>query len=66
MACLYADGKLKEGQVWRQESIVGSVFEGKIRVDGDRVIPMIRGMASITAEIDLILDPSDPFCFGIG
>ena len=66
MACLYADGKLKEGQVWRQESIVGSVFEGQIRVDGDRVIPMIRGTASITAEIDLILDPSDPFCFGIG
>jgi 4-hydroxyproline epimerase len=66
MACLYADGKLNEGQVWRQESIVGSIFEGQIRVDGDRVIPMIRGTASITAEIDLILDPSDPFCFGIG
>jgi 4-hydroxyproline epimerase len=66
MACLYADGKLKEGQVWRQESVVGSVFEGQIRVDGDRVIPMIRGTASITAEIDLVLDPSDPFCFGIG
>jgi 4-hydroxyproline epimerase len=66
MACLYADGKLKEGQVWRQESVVGSVFEGQIRVDGDRVIPMIRGTASITAEIDLILDPNDPFCFGIG
>jgi 4-hydroxyproline epimerase len=66
MACLFADGKLKEGQIWRQESVVGSVFEGQIRVDGDRVIPMIRGTASITAEIDLILDPSDPFCFGIG
>ena len=66
MACLYADGKLKEGQIWRQESVVGSIFEGQIRVDGDRVIPMISGTASITAEIDLILDPSDPFCFGIG
>jgi len=66
MACLFADGKLKEGQIWRQESVVGSIFEGQIRVDGDRVIPMIRGTASITAEIDLILDPNDPFCFGIG
>jgi 4-hydroxyproline epimerase len=32
LACLYADGKLKEGQVWRQESIVGSIFEGSFRV----------------------------------
>jgi len=65
MACLYADSRLREGDVWRQESIVGSVFEGRIRVDGDRVIPIIRGTASIIAEIDFILDPADPFCFGI-
>ena len=30
LACLYADGKLRPGQVWRQESIVGSVFEGTV------------------------------------
>jgi 4-hydroxyproline epimerase len=66
MACLYADGKLREGDIWRQESIVGSIFEGQIRVDGDRVIPMISGTASITAEIELILDSSDPFRYGIG
>ena len=28
LACLAAAGKLREGQVWRQEGIVGSVFEG--------------------------------------
>ena len=28
LACLVADGKLAEGEVWRQESIIGSVFEG--------------------------------------
>jgi 4-hydroxyproline epimerase len=65
LACLYEDGKIGEGDVWRQESIVGSVFEGRIRVDGDRVIPMIRGTAHITAEIELLLDESDPFCYGI-
>ena len=27
IACLFADGKLAEGAVWRQESIIGSVFE---------------------------------------
>ena len=31
VACLAADGKLAEGQVWRQESIVGTVFEGRFR-----------------------------------
>ncbi|MGH9550253.1 MAG: proline racemase family protein, partial [Terriglobales bacterium] len=37
LACLVADGKLRDGQVWRQESIVGSVFEGTARVVDGRV-----------------------------
>ena len=65
LACLYADGKLKEGQVWRQESITGTIFEGRIRVDGDKIVPVIRGSAYVTAEIDLILDLQDPLRFGI-
>jgi 4-hydroxyproline epimerase len=65
LACLFADGKLKEGQPWRQESIVGSVFEGTVRVDGDKVIPRITGSAYVNAEAALILDPADPFCMGI-
>jgi 4-hydroxyproline epimerase len=65
LACLYADGKLKEGQVWRQESIVGSVFEGTVRADGGKVYPTIRGSAYVNAEADLILDERDPFCYGI-
>ena len=66
LACLYADGKLNEGDIWRQESITGTIFEGSIRLDGDRVIPLIRGSAYVTAEADLILDENDPLCFGIG
>lgn len=65
LACLYADGKLKEGDVWRQESITETIFEGRIRVDGDKIIPVIRGSAYVTAEIDLILDSNDPLRFGI-
>jgi 4-hydroxyproline epimerase len=65
MACLYADGKLKPGQVWRQESIVNTVFEGSIRVEGELVLPSIKGSAWINAEADLILDPTDPLCWGI-
>jgi 4-hydroxyproline epimerase len=65
LACLFADGKLREGEVWRQESIVGSVFEGTVSVAGDKVHPHIKGTAFITAESDLILEPRDPFCMGI-
>jgi 4-hydroxyproline epimerase len=65
LACLVADGKIKEGDVWRQESIVGSVFEGTARRDGDRVIPRVTGSAYVNAEATLLLDPDDPFCMGI-
>jgi 4-hydroxyproline epimerase len=65
MACLYADGKLREAEVWKQESIVGSVFEGTIRVKDGQVYPSIKGSAFVNAEADLILDERDPFCMGI-
>jgi 4-hydroxyproline epimerase len=65
LACLVADGKLKPGQAWRQESIVGSVFEGTVRLDGDRIIPRVTGSAYVTAEATLILDANDPFRMGI-
>ena len=66
LACLVADGKLKEGEIWRQESIVGSVFEGTVSVIDNVVHPRIKGSAFITAESDLILDARDPFSMGIG
>jgi 4-hydroxyproline epimerase len=65
LACLYADGKLREGQLWRQESILGSVFEGTVRVVDGRVIPRITGSAYVSAEATLLLDPGDPFEMGI-
>ncbi len=65
LACLYADGKLREGQVWKQESIVGSVFEGSIKVRDGQVHPSIKGSAFVNAEATLVLDPCDPFCMGI-
>jgi len=65
LACLVADGKLSEGDVWRQESIVGSVFEGRVKVIDNIVHPSIKGSAFITAESDLILDERDPFAMGI-
>lgn len=65
LACLYADGKLKVGEEWRQESIVGSVFAGRVALVGGEVRPFITGAAYVNAEATLILDERDPFCWGI-
>jgi len=65
MACLYADGKLAPGKLWRQAGILGTVFEGSIRVEDERIIPSISGSAYVTAESIFLLDPRDPFCMGI-
>lgn len=65
LACLYADGKIREGQTWKQESIIGSVFEGSVKVRDAKVFPSIKGSAFVNAEAELILDPRDPFRMGI-
>ncbi len=65
LACLAADGKLLPGQVWRQESIVGTIFEGSFTYRDGRCHPRIRGSAYITGEATLVLDPRDPFVHGI-
>jgi 4-hydroxyproline epimerase len=66
LACLAADRKLAEGEVWRQESIVGSLFEASYRLAPDGcVLPTIKGSAYVNAEATLLLDPRDPFCMGI-
>jgi len=65
LACLFADGKLRPGELWRQESIIGSVFEGSVTVQGGQVIPRITGTAYVTARATLFLDPDDPFRMGI-
>jgi 4-hydroxyproline epimerase len=62
---LYADGKLAEGEVWRQESIVGSVFEGAVEAREGKVWPRVKGQAHVNAEARLILNEDDPFCWGI-
>ena len=65
LACLAADGKLAEGAVWRQESIIGSVFEAWYRLDDGRIMPSIKGKAWVNGRAEQILDDSDPFVHGI-
>jgi len=66
LACLAADGALAPGQIWRQESVIGSVFEASYQFDEQgRVLPTIRGQAFVCARLSLLLDPADPVCWGI-
>jgi 4-hydroxyproline epimerase len=66
LACLAADGVLKEGGVWRQESIVGSLFEGRVvEVMDGKIVPSITGSAFVHARATLLFDPRDPFRAGI-
>jgi 4-hydroxyproline epimerase len=66
LACLQADGVLLPGEVWRQQSIVGSYFDASYRLDEDgQVIPQIVGTASVNGETTILIDPADPFRWGI-
>ncbi len=70
LACLAASGRLPSGQVWRQESIIGSVFAGRYvpsptATQPQAVIPTITGQAFVTGEMKFVLDPQDPLRLGI-
>jgi 4-hydroxyproline epimerase len=67
LACLAADGKLRPGEVWRQESVIGSVFEGTAEPTAEPgvIVPSVTGTAFVTAEATLLVHPDDPFRDGI-
>jgi 4-hydroxyproline epimerase len=69
VACLAADGHLAPGAVWRQESIIGSIFEGSYARDPGmpegHIVPSIRGNAHVSAQSTLIFADDDPFAWGI-
>jgi 4-hydroxyproline epimerase len=67
LACLAADGKLRPGARWVQESIIGSRFEASYRPAAKGgIIPSIGGRAFVCGEAELHRDAADPFRDGIG
>lgn len=66
LACLAEDGLLGEGELWVQESVIGSCFEGHYRRADGKILPTITGLAWVCGETTLILDERDPFRWGIG
>jgi 4-hydroxyproline epimerase len=67
LACLAADGLLSPGEIWRQESFIGSIFEARYALSEKpgAVTPTIIGRAFVTGDMQLVIDPDDPFGFGI-
>ena len=74
LACLAADGELLPGQVWHQESVIGSVFNAHYLVETParaeagapgRVMPFIHGTAYVTLDATLVFDPQDLFAWGM-
>jgi 4-hydroxyproline epimerase len=67
LACLSADGKLRPGEVWVQESIIGSRFSASYKPGPNGgVLPRITGCAFVCAESKLVRDPADPLLYGFG
>jgi proline racemase len=65
MAELYALGRLKLGQTFVHESIIGTRFEGHLASEATvgpykAVVPRFKGSAYITGLNTLVLDPADP------
>ena len=65
VACLHSSGKLKPGEIWRQQSITDSLFEASISLRDGCVIPHIKGFAYVNAESSLIVDDQDPLRWGL-
>jgi len=69
MAQLFGKGRLKVGDTFRNESLIGTIFEGKVEsavkvgpFDGIR--PSICGWAQITGHNTIFVDDKDPLRHG--
>jgi len=69
MAQLHGKGKLKAGDDFMHESIIGSLFKGRVEreveVAGKKaIIPSIGGWARMTGLNTIFIDDRDPFAHG--
>ncbi len=69
MAQLAAKGELAVGDEFVHESIIGSLFRGRVEAttkvgDKDAIIPSIEGWARVTGFNTITIDDEDPFAHG--
>jgi 4-hydroxyproline epimerase len=69
MAQLHAKGRLKEGDSFVHESIIGSLFKGRVEKEisvagKPAIIPSIGGWARMTGLNTIFIDDREPFAHG--
>jgi 4-hydroxyproline epimerase len=69
MAQWYGRGKLKVGDAFNHESIIGSVFNGRVEKavnvgNYEGIVPSIAGWARQTGLNTIYIDDRDPFAHG--
>ena len=69
MAQLVAKGKLRLGDDYVHESIIGSLFKGRVEAaatvaDRPAIVPSIAGWARVTGFNTIFIDDRDPFAHG--
>ena len=69
MAQLVAKGRLKPGDSFIHESVIGTLFDGRVegaaRVGAyDAILPSVAGWARIHGLNTIFVDPRDPLCGG--
>lgn len=69
LAQWYTKGKLKKGEPFVHESIIGSKFVGRIEEETTlnnqkAIIPSVEGWAMVTGYNTIIIDDSDPYAHG--
>jgi 4-hydroxyproline epimerase len=69
MAQWHAKGKLKMGEKFIHESIIGSTFIGRVEstldvMGNDAIRPSVEGWAKITGYNKILIDEDDPYAFG--
>ncbi|KAJ5764134.1 hypothetical protein N7533_002815 [Penicillium manginii] len=66
LAVLHARGEIKEGEIFKHRSIIGTEFVSRIRGttkvgEYPAVLPTVKGRAWITSFKQVVLDSTDPF-----
>ena len=69
MAQLAAQGKLEVGDEFIHESIIGSLFNGRVERaakvgNHDAIVPSVEGWARITGYNTIFIDDRDPYAHG--
>ncbi len=66
LACLAADNTFEPNMIWHQEGVTGSRFQASYEWgDSSSILPTITSSGYVNGDSFVIIDPEDPFSWGI-